>query len=662
VNLSTVRQHKFFRPAAGAALAVLVGLVLWTPLGDAWTSGSYDYLFRFSTYSATNQVVLVLMDNEAYSELGQSRGVPWDRAIHTKLLNKLADDGVALVVLDTRFSKPNATTDAAMAEAFHRLPNAVLAAGQSKPEHPGIESARALPPQEIFLNSSRNNWGVAWLNPEKDGIVRHHWPFPDPGPYPSLPWTAAKSMGAHLDATPSQKWIRYYGFEKTWVSFSYHLALQQNPGYFRGKIVFIGNKPRTPLFDSEEDEFQAPMSETVGGVEILVTEFLNLMNHDWLRRMPDPVEALLLIFSGTVLGLSLCAWQRRWRTLMLAFIAAVVFLYAGILLSEFSNYWFPWLIVIGGQLPCALAWALAVPKKVSVAEKTMVMARDTIVLSFPDDESPDAPDFELFNPPVGQGAYGKVWIVRNAIGQWQALKAIYQSKFGDNTRPYEAEFHGLQKYKPVSEKHPGLLRIEMVSKMKSEGYFYYVMELGDAQVEGWEKNPPSYKPRDLDNMRKQAPGRRLPVAECVRVLTILADALDFLHRQGLIHRDIKPSNVIFVNNRPKLADIGLVADIRPEDYNNTLVGTPGYMPLHPEKPGTVQADIYALGMVLYVISSGKDPAFFPEISATLMERTGNEEFIRLDAIILKACQPDTAQRYQTTAQMLKDLQALAKTN
>jgi serine/threonine protein kinase len=104
---------------------------------------------------------------------------------------------------------------------------------------------------------------------------------------------------------------------------------------------------------------------------------------------------------------------------------------------------------------------------------------------------------------------------------------------------------------------------------------------------------------------------------------VLADALNFSHQQGLTHRDIKPSNVIFVNGRPKLADIGLVADIRPVDQVHTFVGTLGYMLPPPKKPGTPQADIYALGMLLYVISTGRDPGFFPDLSTTLMERSGH---------------------------------------
>jgi serine/threonine protein kinase len=187
--------------------------------------------------------------------------------------------------------------------------------------------------------------------------------------------------------------------------------------------------------------------------------------------------------------------------------------------------------------------------------------------------------------------------------------------------------------------------------MKPEGYFYYVMELGDGQTADWQKDPATYKPWDLTHLRARSAGGRVPVMDCLRAGLVLSEALDFLHGQGLTHRDIKPSNVIFVNGRPKLADVGLVSQIRSPDQIQTYAGTPGYMPPPPEPPGTVVADIYALGMLLYVTSTGSEPTLFPNLSTTLMERTGHAEFIRLNAIILKACQPDPRRRYTSAAEM-----------
>jgi serine/threonine protein kinase len=187
--------------------------------------------------------------------------------------------------------------------------------------------------------------------------------------------------------------------------------------------------------------------------------------------------------------------------------------------------------------------------------------------------------------------------------------------------------------------------------MKPDGYFYYVMELGDGQTADWEKNPATYKPWDLTYARELVNSGRLPVIECIRIASALSESLDFLHRQGLTHRDIKPSNVIFVNGQPKLADVGMVSDIRAPGLIHTYVGTPGYMPPHPELPGTVAADLYALGMLLYVISTGREPDLFPNLSTTLMERTGHREFFRLNTIILRACQPDPARRYTSAAEM-----------
>jgi len=312
--------------------------------------------------------------------------------------------------------------------------------------------------------------------------------------------------------------------------------------------------------------------------------------------------------------------------------------------SYFTNYWFPWLVIAGGQAPCALVWALA-------AQKLRVPQKRGASILGPLEALPDTPDYELLNPPFGQGAYGKVWLARNAIGQWQALKVVYLANFGDDADPYEREFNGIKRYKPISDKHPGLLRVDFVSQKKPEGYFFYVMELGDPLEADWERKPSTYKPRDLISERRRALGQKLSVCECLRIGLALADTLDFLHRQGLTHRDIKPQNIIFVNGRPKLADMGLIAEIRPPEQKRTYVGTPGYMPPAPELPGTRQADIYALGMMLYVLSTGRNPAFFPEISTTLADSEDVADFFPLNMVILKACHQDCKQRYGTAGEM-----------
>src|SRR5213075_1133758 len=99
------------------------------------------------------------------------------------------------------------------------------------------------------------------------------------------------------------------------------------------------------------------------------------------------------------------------------------------------------------------------------------------------------------------------------------------------------EFNGIRRYKPISDKHHGLLRVDFVSMKKNTGYFYYVMELGDSMEPDWESNPRSYRPRDLATVRAESDQQRLPFQECVRIGVVLTEALDFLHKQGLTHRD-----------------------------------------------------------------------------------------------------------------------------
>jgi hypothetical protein len=56
-------------------------------------------------------------------------------------------------------------------------------------------------------------------------------------------------------------------------------------------------------------------------------------------------------------------------------------------------------------------------------------------------------------------------------------------------------------------------------------------------------------------------------------------------------------------------------------------------------------------MVLYVIRTGNEPAFFPQVSTTLVAEPEPESFLPLNAVILKACQPDQRLRYSTAAEM-----------
>jgi len=553
--------------------------------------------------------------------------------------------------------------------AIEKSRSVVLMATQAQVTHPTLAGAHPTLPAEKFLVAARTNWGVAWLDPDLDTIVRKHWPFPAPGPYPSLPWTAARLVGAQLSSEPREQWLRYYGRDGAWTKLSYRFAMEQSPGYFRNKIVFIGNWPSTSVADGEPDEFLTPYSrwtgESSGGVEIMITAFLNLWNHQWLERPATWIEASVVLVAGLLLGGTLCR-LRPLPAIAAAVATAAVAALGGIALGFYTQHWFPWLVIAGGEVPVALIWAVLMPTFRRVQEtvteagkisprKGMVPAMAARVPLPP----PDVSDYEIFDPPFGEGAYGKVWVARNAIGQWQALKVVYLANFGDNRDPYEREFKGISRFKPVSDKHPGLLRIDFVSKKRSD-YFYYVMELGDGLVPGWERNPSTYRPHDLNSERARSSGNRLPVSQCIKIGLTLTDALEFLHGQGLTHRDIKPQNIIFVNGHPKLADVGLTAEIRPLDETRTLVGTPGYMPPTREQPGTPQADIYALGMVLYVLATGRSAALFTELSTTLVGGSEPADFMPLNAIILKACDPDTRRRYATAAEMHRDLKSAAE--
>ena len=284
---------------------------------------------------------------------------------------------------------------------------------------------------------------------------------------------------------------------------------------------------------------------------------------------------------------------------------------------------------------------------------------------------PLIPDHEMLRR-IGQGSYGEVWLARNAVGTYRAIKVVYRERFKDG-RPYEREFAGIQKYEPISRTNEGLVDVLQIGRNDAEDYFYYVMELADnaspaggssepepgeqhhataiKDLESGVSHPVSYTSKTL--AREIRSRGRLTVEECITLGLTLNLALGHLHRHGLIHRDVKPSNIIFVNSVPKLVDIGLVTDLAGAV---SFVGTEGFIP--PEGPNSPQADLYALGKVLYEAAMGKDRQEFPEPFTALGVDADSIALMELNEVLLKACAARPGERYQTAEEMNADLALL----
>ena len=243
---------------------------------------------------------------------------------------------------------------------------------------------------------------------------------------------------------------------------------------------------------------------------------------------------------------------------------------------------------------------------------------------------------------IGHGSYGEVWLARNILGGYRAVKIIDRKAFPDD-EAFEREFFGLQRFEPLSSEHAGFVEILHVGRSRAGVFFYYVMELADDDSNGHEIDPDTYLPKTLSSKLSRC--GRLSVKESVQLGLSLSEALIELHRRGLVHRDVKPSNIIFVKGHAKLADIGLVA----RAGEKKRLGTEGYIP--PEGPGTAQSDLYSLGKVLYETSTGTDRLDYPDLPPNLDTMADREAFLKLNSIILKACDNDVRKRYRTAMEI-----------
>jgi WD40 repeat protein len=256
---------------------------------------------------------------------------------------------------------------------------------------------------------------------------------------------------------------------------------------------------------------------------------------------------------------------------------------------------------------------------------------------------PPVPDLELLRR-IGKGSFGEVWLAKNMMGVYRAVKLVYRSSFEDQ-RPFERELAGVRHFEPVSRSHDGFVDVLHAGINEELGFFYYVMELGDDVSSGQNIDPRNYCPKTLSRVINSQ--GKLPAAEVLQLGLTLSLAVAELHKNGLVHRDIKPSNIIFVNGVPKLADIGLVTQVREAP---SYGGTEGFIP--PEGPGSPQADVYGLGKVLYEASTGMDRLSFPSLPEQLdLASRDHGLFVELNEVVLEACQAQARNRFSSAWEM-----------
>ncbi len=259
---------------------------------------------------------------------------------------------------------------------------------------------------------------------------------------------------------------------------------------------------------------------------------------------------------------------------------------------------------------------------------------------------------------LGAGGMGVVYRARDErLGRAVALKVLPAEKQADES----ARARLLREARAASSlNHPHICTIYEVGE--ADGQAYIAMELVEGQP-----------------LSARVPAEGLPVEGVLRYGAQIADALAHAHERNIVHRDLKTSNVVLTpEGRAKVLDFGLAKEMAVELHGATrskgpltqegaVAGTLHY--IAPEvlrgEPADARSDIWALGVVLYEMASGRLPFEGKtgyELSSAILHQSAAPQPARvpagLRAIVQRCLAKEPGERYRNAGEIRAALEAL----
>ncbi len=352
---------------AGIALTVAMGALL-LHIGDGLRRFSYDwpFIWKKSPAHEDDGLIMVYINSNVKSRLGQATDQPLDRSFYIPLLKRLHQDGVRLVLFDLVFDAPSKdpVTDEKFAEAIRSGSPTVLVAEERHQTQENVPFEIIIPPIRVLAEASAG-FGLANVDEDKvDRYVRRLYPGSDT--HPSVSWVAASLLGAtatkNADHRLRPRWLNYYEPPRNVRSVSLDQVASEPPGHFRDKIVIIGAGGGDAVVAGEiQDTFGHPFSRWGAalspGANIHAFSLLNLLRGDWLHYAGSGIEMVIVVAWGIFTGV-LFMKLRPWPAIGAALLCAVLLASLAAYIHLLHHVWFSWAVSAGPQTGIALVWAV----------------------------------------------------------------------------------------------------------------------------------------------------------------------------------------------------------------------------------------------------------------------------------------------------------------